>query len=136
MVAAVTADPKPAPRVRDVDALRLARIRSDECAACRSAPSNVHHVILRGEGGDDVAGNLLLLCGSGTMGCHGAWHGNPYLVRRRGEVERRDAEWVRRRVGETIRSSRPDVVEYVRSKLGAEAGDEYLRRAYRMEEGS
>lgn len=129
----MTPDPKPNPRVRDVDALRLARIASDECAACRGNPANVHHVIPRGEGGDDVTGNLLLLCGSGTMGCHGALHGNPYLVRSRGTVERRDGEWVRRRVGETIRSRRPDVVEYVTSKLGVESGIEYLRRVYYTE---
>ncbi|GAB2702551.1 hypothetical protein BKA24_001661 [Microbacterium marinum] len=35
-----------------------------------------HHRRLRSRGGDDVASNLVLACGSGTTGCHGWMHAN------------------------------------------------------------
>lgn len=128
-------DFKPGRRIVNLDALRRARLRWDACAACGGDPGSVHHVLPRSEGGDDVEGNLMLLCGDGTKGCHGALHGNPYTVTQMpGEPlliqERRDAEWVRRRIGLTIERSRPDVVAYFVNKLGATAGPDYLQRVY------
>lgn len=120
--------------------MRAARIASDYCAACGGEPGGVHHVIPRSEGGDDVAGNLLLLCGTGTSGCHGAYHGNPYeaesiiwdrlLGAPQPITERRDADWVARRIGITIEALRPDVMVYVFGKLGWDAGAAYLERRY------
>lgn len=94
-----------------------------------------------------MTGNLLGLCGSGSSGCHGAYHGNPYEVTvGRGTatiapigyelrslparyVERRDAEWVARRIGETI-AARPVILAYVKEKLGEDRAREYLARRY------
>jgi hypothetical protein len=141
-MADLTPDPKPAARIVDRDALAVARLRGDECVACGRPPGSVHHVIPRGERGDDVTENLLLLCGSGTSGCHGAWHGNPYLVEdkrtrivesRPGLYERRDADWVAVRIGHHIAASRPDTIDYVFAKLGANPGRAYLLRRYKLE---
>lgn len=38
---------------------------------------NWHHRKLRSQGGDWSASNGILLCGSGSVGCHGRVHGNP-----------------------------------------------------------
>lgn len=137
-------DPKQGKRVVDPQALRTARLMWDECAACGDPPANAHHVIQRGAPyfGDDVIANIVLLCGSGTMRCHGAWHGSPYVVSVRSTfpfeegriVEaRRDAEWVGRRIGVYIEENRPDTVAYVLGKLGDIPGREYLRRHYYLE---
>lgn len=134
------ADPKPAKRPRrqvrvtDRDALKMARIAGTPCAACGSPPGSVHHVIQRGSPhfGDDVPGNLILLCGSGSDRCHGAWHGSPYTVKWDRFEDRRDQEWVATRIGRTIRDRRPDVIEYVLEKLGDDAGRAYLERNYHL----
>jgi len=136
-------DPRPVARLVDRHALRVARLTSDACAACGRTAGSVHHVIPRSEGGDDVAGNLLLLCGSGTTGCHGALHGSPYVITRQvvqdyirvlGEVEeRRDADWVAERLGLHIVNWRPDILTYVYGKLGREAGAAYLVRRYLLD---
>src|SRR5205814_1698810 len=55
-----------------------------------------------------------------------SWHGNPYVV----DGERRDADWVARRIGNRIVAERPDVIEYVKAKLGDDAGAAYLERRY------
>jgi hypothetical protein len=136
----MTADPKPERRIVDRDASRLTMLSGESCAACGGPASNCHHVVQRGAPhfGDDVIANLVLICGSGTMGCHGAHHGSPYVVevavdRREpgGSLrERRDAEWVNRRIGETIKARRPDVIAYVLGKLGDEPGRAFLERIY------
>lgn len=129
-------DPKPEPRVKDTHALSVARLMSDECAACGGQPGSVHHVIARGapHHGDDVVENCLVVCGDGTKGCHGAYHGTPYEVEivsalRADPVERRDAEWVRSRLGLAI-EQRPDIVEYVLGKLGDGPGRYFLETHY------
>lgn len=51
---------------------RLLREREDNrCAKCGMFGNNAHHRKNRSQGGEDVLSNLLLLCGSGTTGCHG-----------------------------------------------------------------
>lgn len=85
------------------------------------------------------------------MGCHGAWHGAPYTVTiatgtaRIGIdglpvpespaalLERRDAEWVARRIGRYIELRRRDVIEYVFEKLGVDPGAAFLARHYYLE---
>jgi hypothetical protein len=132
-------DPKAGKRIVDPDALRRARARGDECAACGGPASNAHHVIQRGAPhfGDDVVENLILFCGSGTEGCHGAFHGTPYVAHLKqigGEprTERRDRAWVARRAGNFMLRQRPDVIVYVIEKLGLIAGCTYLEREYLM----
>jgi hypothetical protein len=134
-------------RIVDPGAIRIAGLEFDECAACGGPQANVHHVVQKSSPhfGDDLRENLVSLCGSGTMGCHGALHGSPYVVtlRRveRSQIpvrvtayrERRDAEWVARRIGLHLAEQRPDVIAYVLRKLGGEQGRAYLRRFYYLE---
>lgn len=52
---------------------RQLRERSEGyCESCGLEwATNAHHRKNRSQGGDDSLANLLLLCGSGTTGCHG-----------------------------------------------------------------
>jgi hypothetical protein len=43
-----------------------------------------HHRRLRGAGGTDTPENRIMLCGSGTTGCHGWVHAHPALARGEG----------------------------------------------------
>lgn len=140
----MTSDPKQGKRIVDPDALRRARARGPlECAACGGPPSNVHHVLQKSAPhfGDDVIENLLLLCGTGTMLCHGAWHGSPYtafhLDPEGQEVEeRRNREWVAARIGRFIIEWRPDTLVYVVKKLGLEPALVFLSDEYRIPEST
>jgi 5-methylcytosine-specific restriction endonuclease McrA len=83
----VTPEPKPAKRrpreksrtfrfvatLREWNELRLEKFYGHPCRLCRSwaLPAGLHHIVPRSLGGDDVAANLVLLCGTGTTGCHG-----------------------------------------------------------------
>jgi hypothetical protein len=125
----VAPDPKPPARIVDRAALRRAKLANPTCAACGAGGANGHHVLPKGAGagaGDDVPENIVGLCGSGTTGCHGSWHGSPYVH----NGIRRDREWVARRVGETLLDQRPETIRYVLTKLGQEAGLAYLERVY------
>jgi hypothetical protein len=145
----LTTDFKDPPRVKDPTATRRALLRYPECLACGERASNGHHVLPVGRGstGDDVIENIIGLCGTGTMRCHGAYHGNPYMApvgpfrgERSGlissysrDLERRDREWVARRIGERLTIERPDVADYVLGKLGRDPGLAYLERNYYLE---
>lgn len=120
--------------------MRRARALWDECAACGGPPSNVHHVLQKGSPhfGDDVIENFLLLCGTGTTGCHGAWHGSPYIayvkpIEGLPRQERRDQAWVAGRAGRYIVRERPDTILYVIEKLGLLAAGAFLERDYRID---
>lgn len=129
-------DPKRGKRIVDRTAVRRTLLIDRACAACGRAAANAHHIVQKGSPhfGDDVEGNLLPICGSGTMGCHGAIHGTPYEVQVafRSWTERRDAEWVGRRLGLAI-AARPAKIQYVLEKLGDSAGREYLARFYYLD---
>lgn len=128
-------DPKPVKRPRklirvvDPAAVGRARLTEDECGSCRKPPSNAHHVVPKGAPyfGDDVPENIVMVCGSGTDGCHGALHGSPYVD---GRGKRWPEAYVRAQIGITLRHRRPDVIRYVLEKMGDEAGRDYLRRRY------
>ena len=51
---------------------------------CRGEATHKHHRKLRKHGGTDEAANLLALCGTGTLGCHGYVHANPAISYERG----------------------------------------------------
>lgn len=139
-------DQKAESRIVDRSATTRALLTYPECAACGHAASNGHHVIPIGRGatGDDVVENVVGLCGTGTERCHGAFHGNPYEAEvyliddglgpdvRYGK-QRRDREWVCRRVGEHLLDRRPDVIAYVLGKLGDGPGRAFLERVYYLE---
>jgi hypothetical protein len=55
------------------------------CVRCGLAvgdgPQSIHHRIRRSQGGSHQPDNLILLCGSGTTGCHGWVHAHPAAAR-------------------------------------------------------
>lgn len=95
-------DPKPSARRRKPYAMKAQRLSDPWCLICGSLAQSTHHVIKRGQGGDDTRANLVSLCGTGTTGCHGL-------------IERNDPE-AKAALGRAIVERRPDVIEYVKAK--------------------
>lgn len=72
-------DPKPAPRIRDKAVYELFHGINWSCLACSwDRPVEAHHVLSRGQGGDDVMNNLVPFCRS----CHAAYHNGNQNPRR------------------------------------------------------
>lgn len=96
-----------------------AKIRDERlgpCVVCvfagieQQEPSSLHHVVPRDRRGDDVAKNLISLCGTGTTGHHGL-------------VEAGDRETCRL-LADHIQQNEPDTYAYAIGKLGE---DDFLR---------
>lgn len=51
---------------------RFREEKAGPCRGCGSRSDTFHHALPRSLGGDDLADNLIPLCGDGTRGCHGA----------------------------------------------------------------
>lgn len=52
------------------------------CEVCgHHGATNAHHRVNQSQRGRDTLGNLMLLCGSGTTGCHGRITTNPKWAR-------------------------------------------------------
>lgn len=61
------------------------------CEICGShGATNAHHRQNRSQGGSDRLANLLLLCGSGTTGCHGTVTKAPVWADQLGYTVKRD----------------------------------------------
>lgn len=87
------ADPKPRPRIIDPDAGWEKVLAEGHCRLCwRTASLTRHHLVPRGQSGDDVDDNIVPLCGDGTRGCHGAVE-HYTEARRRLRPLLSDAEW-------------------------------------------
>lgn len=115
-------------RIRDPDLLRRLHLEWKECALCRNVglavpdspnPENrmyiglsLHHILKHPR--DDVRGNLVMLCGHGTAGCHGL-------------VEAHDQRTLRL-LGRYVITHRGDVISHLYHRLGVEAAHEFLRR--------
>ena len=84
--------------------------RGLECEITGQKPAEIHHVISRGQSGDDVPENLVTL----ERGLHA-------------KITAED-ECARMMLGDHLLLNRFDVILYVRQKLGEEAGAEWLRR--------
>lgn len=71
----VRPDPKPRPRIRATSsqwkAIHARKRLGRPCRLCGAPATNLHHIVPRSQGGDDVEANLVEVCGSGTTGCHG-----------------------------------------------------------------
>jgi hypothetical protein len=81
--------------------LKLDRV----CVVCQQRPSeSIHHVVPRGNSGEDVAANLIGVCGSGVTRCHGA-------------LEARD-RWARSRVRAVLEHDKPMVKAYAIDRAG------------------
>jgi HNH endonuclease len=69
-------------RVRPSQREKLRERAHGCCEACGSpGATNAHHRINQSQGGLDDLANLMLLCGSGTTGCHGTVTESPHLAR-------------------------------------------------------
>lgn len=109
-----TPDPKPPKRIVDRQATTRACLTYRTCGICGHRSETGHHVISRKQGGDDVLANIVPLCGSGTTGCHG-------------RIENEEIG-ARKVLGAHLVENRPDVIEYVREKLGPVQAHDWLRR--------
>lgn len=111
-------DERPLGRVRDPRLLSQLHFEWDECAICGASDSrlSLHHISKHPR--DDVKGNLVMLCGSGTTGCHGL-------------IEAYD--WtVLETLGQVL-CARADVVEYLDWRLGSlERVQDWLQAHYRV----
>lgn len=109
-------DPKPEGRIRNPRLLRELHVRWKCCALCGSTTNglSLHHISRHPR--DDEEGCLVMLCGSGTTGCHG-------------RVEARDPV-ILRLLGEHILKARPDTIAYLYERKGVTAAQEFIRRHY------
>lgn len=69
-------DEKPARRIkaspRDWLRIRATKLNAQRCRICSEKPAeSLHHICPKSLRGDDVAENMVGLCGDGTTGCHG-----------------------------------------------------------------
>lgn len=120
----MTADPRPARRVRDPELLRQLYMQPAAFRRCALDPdhelrASLHHISKHPR--DDLPANLLWLCGDGTTGCHGL-------------VEHHDPETMRV-LERHLRLHRQDFFLYLTEKyrqLGHDhpsvAADEWLRQ--------
>lgn len=118
----MTADAKPAKRIRDPKVFTEFHARAHDCIGCGHGRCiQAHHVLARSQGGDDVLANLAPLC----VDCHRALHGQPY----RAYGVRIDANHVRQAIVRHIRSEAgEDTRWYLTAKLGAEPAVEFVER--------
>ena len=106
MTVEVQPDPRPAPRIKDPDLLARLHRKWRTCAICghglEGGRLSLHHIHRHPR--DDVQANLVMLCGSGTTGCHG-------------EIEAHLPR-ASRALRILIDTRRHDVIEYLDAKLG------------------
>lgn len=110
----MTADFKNSPRHR-ADRLEWEQIASAKlgpCRCCGQWGSSFHHLVPRSLGGDDVADNIVPLCGDGVRGCHG-------------DVEAR----VPTALNALRQSLRPEELRYILRTKGGGFLDRYLPTA-------
>ena len=113
-------DPKPPARVHSPATLSILHHEWRECALCgqHRGRLSLHHIHKHPR--DDVRPNLVMLCGSGTTGCHGDIEGG---VRER-----------RRELGLYLLNYRPDTLEYLATKLKGEVqARAWIQRALYVE---
>lgn len=111
----VASDWKQAPVVKDPGLLSALHDEWDECALCGVSVGklSLHHILKHPR--DDLRGNLVMLCGHGTAGCHGF-------------IESHSSEH-KGMLGLYIVEYRPDTIAYLDWRLGGlEAVEEWLQR--------
>lgn len=64
--------------------MRLPPANTQPCARCGERGSNRHEKLSRGRGGLRDEFNTVVLCGSGTTGCHGWTTANPLAAQAEG----------------------------------------------------
>jgi 5-methylcytosine-specific restriction endonuclease McrA len=108
-------DAKPRKRIKDPALLRTFSLRMGSCSVCgesRAAGLQAHHVLLRSRGGDDVTANLVALCGPDHTAVHDGHRETRHLL------------------GQHIVLLRPDVLEYLKEKLGGPGAQQFILNEY------
>lgn len=119
----MTPDPRPEARIRDSDLMRILHAERDkECALSgETFGLELHHILPRSQGGDDVRANLVWL----TADRHRRISANDPVAMRL--------------LGEHIVEHRPDTIAYLRAKLNTpgrpSAAGEWMARRLYIEEG-
>jgi len=104
-------DFRPSKRVKNPKVAKKLHAKGCTCVLNCGKPGQTHHVLPKGSmRGDDVPENLVCLCGEH----HAAIHANDVCVRTE--------------FGDYLLLERPDVVTYIRAKMGDESGAEWLSR--------
>lgn len=106
-------DPKKDPRVKDPEILRYLHLVWTQCVLCDEIfPLSLHHVSKHPR--DDLRANLVMVCGSGTTGCHG-------LLEAQDETKKRE-------LGVYILENRMDTIEYLERRKGKRPAKEWMRK--------
>ena len=106
-------DPKPRAKIKDPALLKMLHLEWLDCALCgKTGHLSLHHINKHPR--DDIRGNLVMLCGSGTTGCHGL-------------IEDHDHDMLIA-LGQHILGCRGDTIVYLYEYLGAVAAQEWMRR--------
>lgn len=128
----VRPDPKPRPRIRATStqwrALRVRKLLGRPCRLCPAAATNLHHVVPRSQGGDDVEANLVEVCGSGTTGCHGATETGERCVDADGTAH--DPDVVNARIRRFVAESHGHCLYLVKKLGGPDQARSFLDRYY------
>jgi hypothetical protein len=94
--------------------------RERKCRVCPGTNVSRHHLVGKGQLGDDVDANIVPLCGDGVNGCHGAVTDGRERVGADGVA--RDGMKVRRAIRATMTD---DEIRYVVGKKGMGWLDRY-----------
>jgi hypothetical protein len=98
---------------RDPGLLAVLHLRWRCCALCGETwPLSLHHVSNKPR--NDVEANLVMVCGSGTTGCHG-------LITVNDDDKRRELALY-------LREKRPDTLAYLEETFPREGADNWLQR--------
>lgn len=103
-------DPRPSKRVKNKDAMKSIHAKGCFCVLNCGNKGESHHIIFKSQGGDDNESNLCCICPDHHRLIHA--ENQPTLVL----------------LGEHLLFERPDVIAYVKKKLGPSGGDEWLRK--------
>lgn len=87
------------------------------CACCGKPATNAHHWPPRSKGlfehhGHILRPSLIALCGSGTTGCHGAWHGARFKALWMWDTPKYAQEWLDGYMLDEIEPHSPELYRY------------------------
>lgn len=107
-------DPRPAKRVKNPKAMKAVHAKGCFCVLNCGDKGETHHVLFKSQGGDDSYDNLVCCCPAHHQKLH-----NEDLP-------------TRVLLGEHLLLERPDVLAYIKTKLGDEGGTEWLKTHLRI----
>lgn len=111
-------DPKPAVRIKDADLMRLMHheVGRECCITGMVTDIEIHHVLARAQGGDDVRANLV------------------FLHRRVHQAVTVNDPVALKLLGDYIWEERADTIAYLVYKLGKDAAVDWMQRRLMIED--